>query len=91
MHQDPGGVAPCTPWSLPGVWHLLGHAAGDIVLASIATRLTAWAGPCAAIGPLGGDEFAVVLQLMAADRVAPDHRGVALSATTCSGGDVNSW
>ncbi|WP_236247008.1 GGDEF domain-containing protein [Streptomyces sp. CC210A] len=41
----------------------LGHAAGDTVLASIAARLTAWAGPRASVGRLGGDEFAVVLEL----------------------------
>ncbi|MFE7245654.1 diguanylate cyclase domain-containing protein [Streptomyces sp. NPDC057580] len=34
----------------------LGHAAGDTVRASIAARLTAWAGPHAAIDRLGGDE-----------------------------------
>ncbi|MFG3351656.1 GGDEF domain-containing protein [Streptomyces sp. NPDC048001] len=43
----------------------LGHAAGDTVLASIAARLTSWAGPRAAVGRLGGNEFAVVLQLPA--------------------------
>ncbi|MFB7827415.1 GGDEF domain-containing protein [Streptomyces hydrogenans] len=41
----------------------LGHAAGGTVLASIAGRLTAWAGPRAAVGWLRGDEFAVTLQL----------------------------
>ncbi|MFE7516056.1 GGDEF domain-containing protein [Streptomyces sp. NPDC057540] len=35
----------------------LGHAAGDTVLASIASRLTVWAGPRAAVGRLGGDVF----------------------------------
>ncbi|WP_330323399.1 GGDEF domain-containing protein [Streptomyces anulatus] len=43
----------------------VGHAAGDTVLASIATRLTAWAGPRAAVGRLGGDEFTLVLELNA--------------------------
>ncbi|WP_367140643.1 MULTISPECIES: GGDEF domain-containing protein [Streptomyces] len=43
----------------------LGHAAVDTVLASIASRLTAWAAPRTAVGRLGGDEFAVVLQLPA--------------------------
>lgn len=45
----------------------LGHAAGDAVLAAFGARLTAWAGPRAAVGRLGDDEFAVVLDL-AADR-----------------------
>lgn len=45
-----------------------GHAAGDRVLASIAARLTAWAGPRAVIGRLGGDEFAAVLHLPRAHR-----------------------
>ncbi|MFI8515417.1 diguanylate cyclase domain-containing protein [Streptomyces sp. NPDC085460] len=34
-------------------------------MASIAARLTAWAGPHAAAGRLGGDEFAVALELPA--------------------------
>ncbi|MFC9176768.1 GGDEF domain-containing protein [Streptomyces sp. NPDC057107] len=42
---------------------ILGHAAGDAVLAAFGARLTAWAGPRAAVGRLGGDEFAVVLEL----------------------------
>ncbi|WP_375803470.1 GGDEF domain-containing protein [Streptomyces sp. A012304] len=33
-----------------------GHPAGDAVLTATAARLTAWAGPRAAIGRLGGDE-----------------------------------
>ncbi len=41
----------------------LGHAAGDAVLAAFGARLTTWAGPRAAVGLLGGDEFAVVLDL----------------------------
>ncbi|WP_329037457.1 GGDEF domain-containing protein [Streptomyces sp. NBC_01725] len=45
-----------------------GHAAGDAVLAAIGTRLTAWAGPRAAISRLGGDGFAVVLELRADQR-----------------------
>ncbi|MFC7924506.1 GGDEF domain-containing protein [Streptomyces cinereoruber] len=43
----------------------LGHAAGDTVLAAFGARLTAWAGPRASVGRLGGDEFSVVLQLPA--------------------------
>ncbi|MEU5161254.1 GGDEF domain-containing protein [Streptomyces sp. NPDC020875] len=43
----------------------LGHAAGDTVLAALAARLTAWAGPRAVVGRLGGDEFAAVLPLPA--------------------------
>ncbi|MDQ0701012.1 GGDEF domain-containing protein [Streptomyces sp. W4I9-2] len=43
----------------------LGHAAGDTVLAAFGSRLTAWAGPRAAVGRLGGDEFTVVLELNA--------------------------
>ncbi|WP_329438033.1 GGDEF domain-containing protein [Streptomyces canus] len=41
----------------------LSHAAGDTVLRATADRLTAWAGPGAAVGRIGGDEFAAVLHL----------------------------
>lgn len=41
----------------------LSHAAGDTVLRATADRLNAWAGPGAAVGRLGGDEFSVVLHL----------------------------
>ncbi|WP_326658743.1 GGDEF domain-containing protein [Streptomyces canus] len=41
----------------------LGHPAGDTVLRATADQLTAWAGPGAAVGRIGGDEFAVVLHL----------------------------
>ncbi|MET9497446.1 GGDEF domain-containing protein [Streptomyces sp. NPDC006552] len=43
----------------------MGHEAGDTVLAAFGVRLTAWAGPRASIGRLGGDEFGVVLELPA--------------------------
>lgn len=43
----------------------MGHPAGDAVLAATAARITAWAGPRASAGRIGGDEFAVVLQLPA--------------------------
>ncbi|MFD9868550.1 GGDEF domain-containing protein [Streptomyces niveus] len=48
---------------------VMGHAAGDAVLAMMGARLTAWAGPGAAVGRLGGDEFAIVLELPAHRRV----------------------
>lgn len=38
-----------------------GHAAGDQVLAATAARLSEWAGPGAAVGRIGGDEFTVAL------------------------------
>ncbi|PWJ02172.1 GGDEF domain-containing protein [Streptomyces sp. NWU49] len=46
----------------------MGHPAGDAVLAAFGARLTAWAGPRAAVGRIGGDEFAVVLDLPAERR-----------------------
>ncbi|MFE3430450.1 diguanylate cyclase domain-containing protein [Streptomyces sp. NPDC059171] len=46
----------------------MGHAAGGAVLAAFGVRLTAWAGPRAAVDRLGGDEFAVVLHLNTAHR-----------------------
>ncbi|MFB7598366.1 GGDEF domain-containing protein [Streptomyces sp. NPDC056160] len=45
-----------------------GHAAGDAVLAAFGARLTVWAGPHAAVGRLGGDEFSVALELPASSR-----------------------
>lgn len=39
-----------------------GHAAGDAVLARVARRLAAYAGPGGVAGRLGGDEFAAVLR-----------------------------
>ncbi|MFH8692664.1 diguanylate cyclase domain-containing protein [Streptomyces anulatus] len=47
----------------------LGQAAGDAVLAAFGFRLAAWAGLRTAVGRLGGDECAVVLEL-ASDRRA---------------------
>ncbi|MEU6310767.1 GGDEF domain-containing protein [Streptomyces sp. NPDC047014] len=45
---------------------MMGHPAGDAVLAAFGARLTAWAGPRAFVGRLGVDEFAVVVQMTAA-------------------------
>lgn len=44
-----------------------GHQAGDAVLAAVGRRLADWAGPGAACGRLGGDEFTVVLDTDPAD------------------------
>ncbi|GAA2767531.1 GGDEF domain-containing protein [Streptomyces paradoxus] len=49
----------------------MGHPAGDAVLTTFGARLTAWAGPHASVGRLGGDGFAVVLELPATRR---EHR-----------------
>ncbi|MEU6885569.1 GGDEF domain-containing protein [Streptomyces viridosporus] len=46
----------------------MGHPAGDAVLAAFGARLTAWAGSRAAAGRIGGDEFAVALDLPAERR-----------------------
>ena len=51
----------------------LGHAAGDAVLVATASRLESWAGAQAAVGRIGGDEFAVAL------KAAPAHRGERLA------------
>ncbi|WP_327071925.1 GGDEF domain-containing protein [Kitasatospora sp. NBC_01302] len=44
-----------------------GHETGDAVLAAVGRRLADWAGPAAACGRLGGDEFTVVLDTDPAD------------------------
>lgn len=44
-----------------------GHAAGDLILRSIATVLTAQAGPDDLVARLGGDEFVICAELPGAD------------------------
>ena len=72
---------------------LHGHAAGDAVLAAVATRLRAAAGEGASVARLGGDEFAVLApgrwtgpradalaaRLIAAVREPVEHEGRSLS------------
>ncbi|MFJ8469660.1 GGDEF domain-containing protein [Streptomyces swartbergensis] len=50
----------------------LGHPAGDAVLAAFGARLTAWAGPRAAVGRLGGDEFFSELTRVSRDQGRDD-------------------
>ncbi len=45
----------------------LGHAAGDRLVAEVATRLRAIAPPAALVGRVGGDEFVVMLRTASAD------------------------
>ena len=45
----------------------MGHAAGDKLLAEVATRLRAIAGPGALVGRIGGDEFVVTLRAESTD------------------------
>lgn len=45
----------------------MGHAAGDKLLAEVAERLRAIAGPGALVGRLGGDEFVVTLRAESTD------------------------
>jgi diguanylate cyclase (GGDEF)-like protein len=45
----------------------LGHAAGDRLVAEVATRLRAIAPPAALVGRVGGDEFVVTLRAAGAD------------------------
>ncbi|WP_117212618.1 putative bifunctional diguanylate cyclase/phosphodiesterase [Allorhizocola rhizosphaerae] len=45
----------------------LGHAAGDRLVAEVATRLRAIAPPAALVGRVGGDEFVVMLRAASAD------------------------
>ncbi|MEV5012791.1 diguanylate cyclase [Streptomyces sp. NPDC056159] len=57
----------------------MGHAAGDAVLAAYGARLTAWAGPRAAAGRLGGDDAAPDSEVGGVSRAsqAPPGRSVA--------------
>ncbi|MEV5786730.1 GGDEF domain-containing protein [Streptomyces sp. NPDC052287] len=64
-HRDDTTVIMVDADKFKAVNDTFGHAAGDAVLATLAARLTAWAGPRASVGRLGGDEFAVVLELPA--------------------------
>ncbi|MFH9677443.1 GGDEF domain-containing protein [Streptomyces sp. NPDC017405] len=64
-HGDSVAVVMVDADHFKAVNDMMGHPAGDAVLAAFGARLTAWAGPHAAVGRLGGDEFAVVLQLPA--------------------------
>ncbi len=59
----------------------LGHAAGDRLLAEVATRLRATVGEAGQIGRLGGDEFAVVLRSGHAE--AAHRLGESLIAELC--------
>ncbi len=45
----------------------MGHAAGDKLLAEVAARLRAIAGPGALVGRIGGDEFVVTLRVESTD------------------------
>ncbi|MCO8275671.1 bifunctional diguanylate cyclase/phosphodiesterase [Actinoplanes sp. TRM 88003] len=45
----------------------MGHAAGDKLLAEVASRLRAIAGPGALVGRIGGDEFVVTLRAESTD------------------------
>jgi diguanylate cyclase (GGDEF)-like protein len=47
----------------------MGHPAGDAVLTAFGARLTAWAGPHASVGRLGGDEFFSELTRVSRDQV----------------------
>ncbi|MFI1606926.1 GGDEF domain-containing protein [Streptomyces griseofuscus] len=64
-HGDDTAVVMVDADHFKAVNDTFGHAAGDAVLAATAARLTAWAGPRASVGRLGGDEFTVVVQVTA--------------------------
>ncbi len=58
----------------------LGHTAGDEVLAEVAARLSAAAGPDDLVARLGGDEFAIVLTGLSAPAVAQHRANTLLTA-----------
>ena len=60
----------------------LGHAAGDKLLAEVASRLRALAPPAALVGRVGGDEFVVTLRAESAE--AARRAGRASCASSCA-------
>lgn len=54
---------------------VLGHAAGDALLAAAGRRLVQASGPDSAVGRLGGDEFAVLVRSDDPERIAQDLLG----------------
>jgi diguanylate cyclase (GGDEF)-like protein len=61
-HQTPASVIYFDLDDFKGVNDRFGHAAGDAVLIAVAERLLAHVREADAVGRIGGDEFAVLLQ-----------------------------
>ncbi|MBV1849830.1 putative bifunctional diguanylate cyclase/phosphodiesterase [Catellatospora tritici] len=68
--RAPGEVVALLMFDVDGLRDVndsLGHAAGDQLLAEVATRIRTLAPPAALVGRTGGDEFVVTLRLPNAD------------------------
>ncbi|MDI1460220.1 bifunctional diguanylate cyclase/phosphodiesterase [Catellatospora sp. KI3] len=68
--RAPGEVVALLMFDVDGLRDVndsLGHAAGDQLLAEVATRIRSLAPPAALVGRTGGDEFVVTLRLPNAD------------------------
>ncbi|MCU0890822.1 MAG: EAL domain-containing protein [Sandarakinorhabdus sp.] len=59
---------------------MAGHDAGDALIVAVAERLAAAAGPQATIARVGGDEFVIVLEGAARNRLPAVRQMIALSA-----------
>ncbi len=80
-HETPASVVYFDLDDFKGVNDRFGHAAGDAVLIAVAERLLAHVREADAVGRIGGDEFAVLLQH--ADLAAAQAKASALASAVC--------
>ena len=80
-HDTPASVIYFDLDDFKGVNDRFGHAAGDAVLVAVAERLLAHVREADAVGRIGGDEFAVLLQH--ADLTAAKAKAAALAKAVC--------
>jgi diguanylate cyclase (GGDEF)-like protein len=80
-HATPASVIYFDLDDFKGVNDRFGHAAGDAVLIAVAERLLAHVREADAVGRIGGDEFAVLLQH--ADLEAAQAKAASLARSVC--------